>query len=45
MQTLAIAYSIVWIVIFAYILALGNRISRLERELQSIEKVKEETQV
>lgn len=36
MRTVMIAYSIVWAVIFGYLVAQYLRISRIEREIQNI---------
>lgn len=40
MRTVLLAYSIVWIVIFAYVVAQYNRISKLEREIKSLKESK-----
>lgn len=34
---LAVAYAGVWVALFAYLLALGRRASRLEREIEALE--------
>lgn len=40
MRTVLIAYSIVWIVIFAYVVAQYNRIARIEKEIKSLKESK-----
>lgn len=40
MRTLLLAYSIVWIVIFAYVVAQYNRISKLEKEIKNLKESK-----
>jgi len=39
------AYSIVWVVVFGYILSLFNRQRRLQRELNSLKEVTKEKRV
>ncbi len=34
---LAVAYAGVWVGLFAYLLSLGNRASRLERDVRALE--------
>lgn len=38
MRFLAIAYSIVWTVIFAYVVYIGLRISKLEKEIEVLKE-------
>lgn len=33
-----VAYAIVWILIFAYVFVIGNRVSALERELETLKE-------
>lgn len=41
MQTLVIAYAVVWAVIFGYLVAQYSRITKLEREVENLKEALE----